>query len=100
MTFDIIWSDEAENSFNGVIDYLLYHWSQKEAHHFISRTDELINLIGNQPLLFKPYKNKTNIRHGNLHKNVTMFYRVIEQSNTIVIMLFWNNHRNPKKLKL
>lgn len=57
MAFDIVWSNEAEHSFNGVIDHLLYNWSPQEAHRFILRTDELINVIAGQPLLFKPYKN-------------------------------------------
>ncbi len=31
-------------------------------------------------------------------KQITCFYSVNESNHTIVIHLFWNNHKNPKKL--
>jgi len=100
MTYKVIWSNRAEESFVNTIDYIHQHWSQREAFKLIARTDEVIALIAKHPYLFKEYRPDPSIRYGILHKNTTMFYKVIEKSKTILIMLFWNNSRNPNSLNL
>ncbi|HUH33032.1 MAG TPA: type II toxin-antitoxin system RelE/ParE family toxin [Daejeonella sp.] len=100
MTYKVIWSNKAEVSFSNTIDYIHEHWSPREALKLIARTDEVITIIAKHPYLFKEYRPNPSIRHGILHKNTTMFYRVMEESKTILIMLFWNNSRNPKSLDL
>lgn len=100
MAYKIVWSNEAEKSFNEILDYISYKWSEHEAMNVISRTSEIIKQVSKHPYLFKAYKATHSIRHGILHKNTTMFYQVLEETKTIRIMLFWNNARNPRSLKL
>jgi len=100
MVYNVIWSEEAESSFFLVIDDILSRWSVREASNFISRTEEVISQIVIHPYIFKEYEKDISIRHGILHKNTTMFYRVEENNSSIQIMLFWNSKRNPQSLKL
>jgi plasmid stabilization system protein ParE len=64
----VLWSAEAEKTFDQIIEYLSDRWTEKEARNFILRTDELIAAITKQPRLFRRYKNREDIRHGILHK--------------------------------
>ncbi len=98
MGYNVIWSDEAESSFQQVIDDLLFRWSEREAINFINRTEEIISNVSKSPYLFRAYYKDPAIRHGILHKNTTMFYKVMEDSKTIRIMLFWATRTNPNKL--
>lgn len=100
MAYNVIWSEEAESSFFLVIDDLLFRWSAREVSNFISRTEEVISQIVVHPFIFKEYEKDKSIRHGILHKNTTMFYRVDKNNSTIQIMLFWNSKRDPEGLKL
>ena len=99
MTYKVIWSKKAEASFLNTLDHILRNWSEREAFKLIARTEELITQISKHPHIFREYK-ASSIRHGILHKNTTMFYKVMEEAKTIRIMLFWNNTRDPKSLKL
>lgn len=100
MAYNVIWSKEAEDSYINVVDDLLYRWPPKTAKDFIDRTERLIAQIKTFPYLFRAYENNAAIRHGILHKNITMFYKVDEAGETIKIMLFWANRVDPNKLKL
>lgn len=79
-SFTVIWSTEAEASFLVVVDDLLYRWTQREANIFINRTQTIIEKISTQPYMFRTYEKDDSVRHGILHRNVTMFYRVIEEN--------------------
>jgi plasmid stabilization system protein ParE len=96
----IIWTEKAIVTFNQIADYLYERFSEKEVQRYFDRTDEIITSITITPYLFKPYKINSQIRHGILHKNVTLFYRVFEEAKVIELLLFWENHQSPDKLIL
>lgn len=98
MEYKVIWSIKAQDSFLTVVDFIHNEWSTAEATKFIIRTENLINQICKHPYLFKAYKKSTTIRCGILHKNTTLFYEVVEESQTIKVLLFWSNQRNPNAL--
>lgn len=100
MEFSVIWSNEAQVSFLTGVDFIQNEWSNVEATKFIIRTENLISQISKHPFLFKAYKKSTTIRCGILHKNTTLYYEVEEKTQTIKILLFWNNQRNPNSLYL
>src|SRR5690606_17425491 len=95
IAYKVIWSDEAENSFLKVVDDLLFRWTEREANIFINRTEKLIKQISLHPYLFRAYYKDASIRQAILHKNVTMSYRVMEESQTIRMMLFWATRTSP-----
>jgi len=98
--YQVVWTRKAKVSFNKEIDFIYKKWDEKIVERFLNRTDEIIRSISHSPLIFKAYKSDKTIRHGLLHENVTMFYRIVPERSTIEILLFWNNLRNPQKLLL
>lgn len=92
----VVWTYEAKTSFDGILDYLMIVWSQKEAIAFIDLVEATIEKIKNYPELFKisPYNNAS--REALLTKHTTMFYRVLE--GLIEIEYFWGNFQDSNKI--
>ena len=94
----VIWTPEAEATFNQNIAYLQQEWNDKVIERFIDKTDKLIILISEQPLLFPFAHKKKSIRKCLVVKQVSLYYRV--QKDTVYLITFWNNYQHPHKLKL
>lgn len=75
-------------------------WPEKEVAKFVDRTDEIVANFLQEPYLFKAYEDDPRIRHGILHKNITLFYRVLENEQIIELLFFWDNRQDPAGLKL
>lgn len=93
----VIWTAEAERSFNAILEYLLLFWTQKEVLGFIENVDNTIYNISKQPEMFKISRYDTQSREGFITKHTTMFYRILDE--TIEIEYFWGNFQNPDKIK-
>ena len=93
----VIWTFEAERSFNAILEYLLLFWTQKEVLGFIENVDHTIYSISKQPKMFKISSYDTQSREGFITKHTTMFYRILDDA--IEIEYFWGNFQNPDKIK-
>lgn len=91
-----VWTQEAVNSFNDILDYLLNTWTTKEAKVFIDLTDRIIHQIQENPSQFPTYKLQSDYRKAVITHQTTLFYQ--EHTNNIEIAYFWNTFQNPKKL--
>lgn len=98
--YSVHWSLEAEDSFYKVVDDLRFRWPPKVVDDFIDLTDDVIIRIAKFPYLYRAYKDGKFVRHGIVHKNITMFYRVNEDQKQIEILLFWATKTNPEKLRI
>ena len=96
MALEIIWSEEAENNLEGIINYLLKHWTEKEIKKFSRTVDEKIELISEYPLLYKRSKRLQGTRECIISKHNTLFY--IVDKTKLYIVSIWDNRQNPEKL--
>lgn len=94
----IIWTTIAKNDYWNNIEYLESEWTLKDVYNFMDKTDDLIELVTKQNLIFKPAKYK-DVYHVPVTKQITLYYRVLENEK-IELLRFWNTYQNPKKLKL
>ncbi|WP_290700983.1 type II toxin-antitoxin system RelE/ParE family toxin [Lacinutrix sp.] len=95
---EILWTKQAEDSFNKTIDYLLEKWTLKEANNFIDIVDHTIFQISNNPELFKISIFDVESREAVITNQTSLFYRIVN-AQTIEIEYFWNNYRNPNHLE-
>lgn len=93
---NVVWTLEAEKSFNGIVDYLLDIWNIEIANMFVDTVDHTIELILKNPKLFKVSKYDSSSREAFITKHTTMFYRIL--NDTIEIEYFWGNFDNPDKI--
>ncbi|PIB38439.1 type II toxin-antitoxin system RelE/ParE family toxin [Maribacter sp. 4G9] len=92
----VIWTRKADNSFNGIVDYLLDIWNMEIATSFVDTVDHTIELIVKNPEMFKVSEYDQISRAAFITKHTTMFYRILD--NTIEIEYFWGNFDNPEKI--
>lgn len=94
----IIWSDDAEIDYSDNIDFLLKNWSEKEAEEFINKVDNILYNLKNKLVNYRS-SSFQNIKQCVVCKQITLFYRIIEEDN-IELVRFWNNYQDDKKLIL
>ena len=93
----VVWTREAEKSFNGILDYLLEVWTTKEALGFVDMVDDTVGKIIVDPEMFKVSQYDDQSREAFITRHTTMFYRILDQ--VIEIEYFWGNFQNPQKFK-
>lgn len=85
---NLIWSDEAKTTYNGIIDYLLKEWHTEIAIDFENKTNNLLDQLKINKKLCPPSKIKK-LRKCVIHKNASLIYRI--KSNTIELITFVDN---------
>jgi len=95
-TYKLIWSDEALNNLNSIVNYLENRWSEREIKRFAQLLDKQLKLIENNPQLFAESDKSKGLRKSVLSKQTTIYYTIID-SQIRLISLF-DNRQNPNKL--
>ncbi len=95
---DISWSDEAIDDFEQNISFLEERFSEKEVASFIHKSQEVIQIISQNPKAFKVSGYKK-VHVVPIVPQVSLYYRIVNK-NSIVLLRFWNNYQNPGKLDL
>lgn len=95
-TYKIIWTSRALSDLKNTIAYLEENWTSREIQKFALLLDLQLNRLKIYPNLFpKSYRYKK-IRKSVLTRQVSMYYRVVNQE--IQIISLFDNRQNPKKL--
>ena len=94
---EIIWTPEARSSFDEIVDFINRKFTLKEVDHFITETLDVLDSLKNYPELFPKsiLKALKSARKAVIHPHSSVFYVV--NGETITILLFWDNRRDPKK---
>jgi len=95
--FDVIWTRTGFNSFDVNIEFIKRKWNNTIVERFISSTELLIERIRINPFLYPKSTIYKKYHRAIIHKNVTIFYRIID--DRVYIILFWDNRQDPIFLK-
>lgn len=94
----IIWTERAKLDYWRNIEYLERDWTLTNVYSFMDKTNDLIELLIKQNLVFKPTKYK-DVFEVPVTKQIILFYKILE-NNDIELLRFWNTYQNPKSLML
>lgn len=89
---EIIWSKNAQITFDSVVNYLELHFGVLTAKKFIVKTDSRIKSIANFPQVYKAVSFKHNVRKAIVTKQCSFYYEIY--SDKIVILYFWDNRQD------
>lgn len=98
MAFKVRWSQEAEETFDAIVEYLENNWTEKEIRNFVRMSNKVIQQIEKNPFQLKAsrfYK----IRKALITKHNSLLYGVDEEDEIIELYTFWDNRQNPDRLK-
>jgi len=94
----VLWTQEAEDSFYEIVDYLNENWTEREYLNFESETHGIIAIITKHPYIYPATDHDKNVRKAVMMKLISVYYRV--DDHKVTLLLFWNNTRNPESLNL
>ena len=90
---EIVWTVNASDELDVVINYLENNWTQRELIKFSKNLNEVLNIISNNPQIF-PKTKKSNVRRAVFNKLNIIYYRIINE-NIVEILSFFSTRRNP-----
>jgi plasmid stabilization system protein ParE len=93
MTYLIIYSDRAIETFDAITEQINERWGEKYAIDFQQRTLKTLENIRNAPFIFKAIENNPNVRKGGIHRNCSVYYEI--KTFQIEILFFWDNRQDP-----
>ena len=89
----IIWSKNAQITFDAIVVYLENNFGNAVAKKFIAKANSNIQVIAKFPNLYKAISLKQSVRKATISKVCSFYYEVNE--DTIVILYFWDNRQEP-----
>ena len=90
---EVIFSDDAEDTFNSIGQQLAERFGEREENEFRRGVYEVIGKISKFPFMYKAVGDDENLRKAFVHRNCSMFYDVGDTS--IEILFFWDNRQDP-----
>ena len=94
----VFWTPIATKTFELELQYIVDIFGDHVALSFAKNTFSCIKLI-QKGLLDAQYSKSVDAYFLVLSKQSTLIYRWNASRTQLVILLFWNNRRNPKNLK-
>lgn len=89
----IIWSKNAQITFDAIVVYLENNFGTTVAKKFIAKANSTIQVIAKFPNLYKAISLKQNVRKATISKVCSFYYEVNDV--TIVVLYFWDNRQEP-----
>lgn len=93
----LIWTDEAEETFNDILLYLTSEFSERIANKFYDECYNTLDQIKREPFLFRKTELEP-VRKAVVHKFTTLYYRADLEKNVIVLLFFFDTRQNPNRL--
>jgi plasmid stabilization system protein ParE len=96
MTLTVVWTKEAEDGYDAIINYLAVKFTKKEVRNFVKDVDDFLQLLSQNPKLLQKTKKYKNIHRGPINKLTMLIYQVKPQKKELVIISIRSTRRKPK----
>lgn len=92
----IVWTPVAVETYHSLVQYLALEWGDLFKTKFLNEVEWVVDLISQNPEMFKRSTRYKNIRIGYLSKQCSLIYRI--KPDEIELLLFWDNRQDAKKM--
>lgn len=99
MAIVIKWPDEAKKTFDKNISYLVKEWTEREIKNFVKQTNYILLRIAAHPEMYTASVKNPKIRKAAINKYIELYYRYYSSKKEVMLLTFWHNKQDPKKLK-
>jgi len=90
----------AEESYLKIVQFILHKWNKKIALQFIKDVDIIVDRIKENPYFYKPFEENSSVRIGFVNRLVSLYYKINEEKQEIIVLLYFDNRENPEKLEM
>ena len=94
--FKVVWTDEAINNLESILDYLDAKWTQREIDNFKKKLVKQIELIEKNPRRFPLSKYNPRLRKAVLSKQTTIFYEIVD--HVIYLVYLFNSRQDIENI--
>lgn len=84
MTVNIEWSQEAIRTFNHALTQISEKWTEKEVENFIERTQQVVNFISQNPVMY-PYSEKGLVHRAVITKQTSLYYHIPNEGRVVLL---------------
>jgi|SRR5690606_8172968 len=98
MALKIVWTLQAENGLNKVLEYLEQEWTSKEILVFENNIKDLLFKISKYPEICPRTEKFSNLHKGLIDKNNYIIYKVNYKKKRIEIINFRGTKQRPLSL--
>ncbi len=95
MALKIVWTPQAENGLNKVLDYLEKEWTVMEILNLEQNLNDLLNRIRKYPQMCPQTGKLKNVYKGLVDKNNYIIYRIKPKKQLIEIINFRGTKQKP-----
>ncbi len=95
MTFQITWTDNAQEDLQQILDYLTQNWSEKDTDNFLNKLFLRIDILSKSPLIGKKSDKLSSVRRIVITKHNSLFYTV--EGDSIIIQDIFDTRQDPSK---
>ncbi|WMJ74879.1 type II toxin-antitoxin system RelE/ParE family toxin [Cytophagaceae bacterium ABcell3] len=96
MALEVVWSEEAENQLDDIVEYLEENWTEKETEKLFKRLEDALKQVSEQLQRFKRSERKEGAREFQLSLHTTLFYSY--NTERLEVLLLWPNKNDPANL--
>lgn len=86
MALEIIWSPNAIEGANEIIDYSHKHFTQKEVNSFLNDLEDFLNLLSTQPKLLQTSRTYKDVHRGPINSKTILTYKLVESEKRIYLL--------------
>lgn len=97
MALKIVWTNQAIQGLEKVLDYLEKYWSTSEIISLEKNLIYLLNRISKYPEICPATSHLKDVRKGLIDRNNYIIYRINSRSNSIEIINFRGTKQNDPK---
>ena len=99
MAYKIIWSPEAIETFDAIIEYLDLKFTNKEVAQFVKIVNRRLLLIEKFPYVARTTSRTSKRRRTVIHKRTIIYYKIRERKKMVELLSVFDTRQSPDKLK-
>ncbi len=99
MAYKIIWSPEAVYTFDSIIGFLNYLFTEKETAHFVKLVSRRLLLIEKIPYTVRTTSRTSKRRRTVIHKRTIIYFKIRERKKEIELLSIFDTRQNPGSSK-
>jgi plasmid stabilization system protein ParE len=98
MPFEVIISNRAEANLDAIMEYLNENWSAEVRLNFLATLSTKLEYLSEMPFMYPESKLKAGVRKCVITKQVTLYYRIVE--DRVEIITIQDSRANPENIDL
>ena len=95
--FKVVWTDEAIDNLEAILDYLDHVWTQREVDNFKKKLGKKIELIEQNPKIFPVSAYNPRLRKAVLSRQTTIFYEIAD--HVINLVYLFNSKQDIQRIE-